>query len=347
MSLLVDIQKYLGGFQLNISFQTEDIVTGLLGVSGCGKSMTLQCIAGIQCPDRGRIVLDDVVLFDSDQGINLPPQQRSVGYLFQNYALFPHMTVEKNLRCGLVHGMPEKLTEMMKLLGLEGLEAHYPHQLSGGQCQRVALGRMLLSQPKLLLLDEPFSALDGTLRQELQLQLGQLLKQVSRQTILVTHDRQEAYHLCTKLCILEAGHIVQLGETRAVFCRPTCWGSAQMVGYQNLVSAQWVDDHHLFLPSWGISLTTAEAVTPELCGIAIHQRSFQTTGAENPIPVTVVDGMDTPDYHIALLRTLKARENTTPIRWQVEGAEDASVTTLWLSPSDILPLYPPEERGVN
>lgn len=345
MNLLVDIQKKLGDFQLELAFQTEDVVTGLLGISGSGKSMTLQCIAGIQRPDRGRIVLDDVVLFDSDQGINLSPQQRSVGYLFQNYALFPHMTVEKNLQCGLGSGAPEKLTEMMKLLGLEGLEKQFPNELSGGQCQRVALGRMLLSQPKLLLLDEPFSALDRHLRQQLQLQLGEILKQVGRQTILVTHDRQEAYHLCTKLCILAEGHIAQTGATRAVFRRPTTWHSAQMVGYQNLTSAQWVDDHHLFLPSWGISLTTQEAITPEICGVAIHQRSFQITGMENPIPVTVVGGMDTPDHHISLLGTAQMGADTKPIWWQVEGEKAASVTTLWVSPSHVLPLYPKEKGG--
>ncbi len=340
MTLSVDIQKRLGTFQLDISFQTEDLVTALLGVSGSGKSVTLQCIAGILRPDGGRIVLDDVVLFDSDQGIDLPPQKRQVGYLFQSYALFPNMTVEKNLRCGLGENPPEELADMVTLLGLEGLEHHRPHQLSGGQCQRVALGRMLLRKPKLLLLDEPFSALDGQLRIELQLQTKQLLQRVGRQTILVTHSRQEAYALCSQICVLEDGRIAQMGETDAVFRRPTTAGSAQMVGYRNVISAQWMDDHRLFLPSWGITLTTEEIITPELNGIAIHQRDFQFSGTEHPIAVAVEGRMDTADHAVVLLRTAQMRPDAKPIWWQVAKGEAVDVTTLWIQPSDILPLYP-------
>ena len=155
MSLKVDIRKDLGGFRLDVKFEAESGVTCLLGASGCGKSMTLKCIAGIDKPDDGRIELDGRVLYDSKEKIDLPPQQRRVGYLFQNYALFPNMTVRQNILCGLCREKDraekeKRLGEMVKMLQLEGLENHKPHQLSGGQQQRVALARILVSDPQLL-----------------------------------------------------------------------------------------------------------------------------------------------------------------------------------------------------
>ena len=197
MSLLVNIEKRLGDFVLRTAFETDGGITGLLGASGCGKSMTLKCIAGIETPDRGRIVLDGVALFDAERRINLPPQRRQVGYLFQHYALFPNMTVRGNILCGL-HGERDKqkreraLREVIGLLSLQGLENHRPSQLSGGQAQRTALARILVGSPRLLMLDEPFSALDSHLRDQLQWQLKKLLADFGRDVLLVTHSRDEA-----------------------------------------------------------------------------------------------------------------------------------------------------------
>lgn len=173
MSLLVDIEKDYGGFHLCSRFETNGGITGLLGASGCGKSQTLRCIAGVQTPDQGRIVLDGVTLYDSEQHINLTPQQRGVGYLFQSYALFPNMTVRANILTGLrrekdAAKKQAAFEHAIHLLKLEGLEDRRPAQLSGGQAQRVALARMLVSRPKALLLDEPFSAIDSHLRDQLQ-----------------------------------------------------------------------------------------------------------------------------------------------------------------------------------
>lgn len=225
MSLFVEIRKRLSDFVLEARFETDDPVTGLLGASGCGKSMTLKCIAGVETPDEGRIVLDGETLFDSERGINLPPQKRGVGYLFQHYALFPHMTVEKNILCGL-HGEKDKavrrqrLREMIEMLQLEGLEKHRPAQLSCGQAQRAALARMLVNKPRLLLLDEPFSALDSHLRDQLQPQFLSLLRSYGRQAVLVTHSRDEAYHLCSRLCVMDGGRILRTGGTKEVFADP-------------------------------------------------------------------------------------------------------------------------------
>ena len=163
MSLFVDIRKKLKGFSLNVSFETNGDYLGVLGSSGSGKSMTLKCIAGIETPDEGLIILNGKVLFDSKKKINLKPQERNIGYLFQNYALFPNMTVEKNIGIGLKGSKYEKnrkINEIIEAFHLQGLEKKYPRQLSGGQQQRVALARCIIYKPDVLMLDEPFSALD-------------------------------------------------------------------------------------------------------------------------------------------------------------------------------------------
>ena len=168
MALIVNIEKTLGDFHLKVNFTAEREVMALLGASGCGKSMTLGCIAGIVRPDKGHIELNGRVLFDSEKKIDLPPQKRKVGCLFQQYALFPHMTVEQNIRAG-AHARPKNereqaVREVLHAFRLEGLENNRPSQLSGGQQQRCALARILVGQPELVLLDEPFSALDAYLK---------------------------------------------------------------------------------------------------------------------------------------------------------------------------------------
>jgi len=173
MSLEVNITKKLDGFTLHANFTARSTATAILGASGCGKSMTLRCIAGIVKPDAGRIVLDGRVLFDSAQHIDLPPQQRGVGLLFQNYALFPNMTVEQNVLCGLKAEKDKaarkaRCAEMLQAMRLESLAKRYPAQLSGGQQQRTALARILVGRHNILMLDEPFSALDSYLREEVE-----------------------------------------------------------------------------------------------------------------------------------------------------------------------------------
>ena len=211
--LSVDVKKTLGKFHLSVSFEVESGVTGILGASGCGKSLTLRCIGGIDKPDKGRIVLDGQTLFDSEKHINLPPQKRQVGYLFQNYALFPNMTVKKNILCGL-HSEKDHVRRRMdlehaiKLLQLEGLENHRPYQLSGGQAQRVALARILVNRPRLLMLDEPFSAIDSHLRGHLQIEMKRLLDQYDGMVLLVTHDRSEANLLCDRIAAMDSGRFL-------------------------------------------------------------------------------------------------------------------------------------------
>ena len=206
MSISVDIEKKLGSFHLRVAFEAENETMALLGASGCGKSMTLRCIAGIVRPDRGRIVLNGRTLFDSEQHIDLPPQQRGVGYLFQQYALFPHMTVEKNVCAGTREGTRAErkaaAQRILRTLGLEELAQRLPANLSGGQQQRVALARILVGKPEILLLDEPFSALDYQTRLAVSGDISQIIRREHKTALLVTHDISEAISLSDRIVVL-------------------------------------------------------------------------------------------------------------------------------------------------
>lgn len=207
MALTARIQKRYGDFLLDVDFTAEDgAALALLGASGCGKSATLKCVAGIDRPDRGRIALDGRVLFDSAAGVNLPPQQRRVGFLFQSYALFPHMTVERNVAVCLgrmdKRRRRERTAELLALLHLEDQADLYPRQLSGGQQQRAALARILAAKPGVLLLDEPFSALDALTKREIhQWYLG-MMDQLRMAALFITHDIDEAILLSDRVCVL-------------------------------------------------------------------------------------------------------------------------------------------------
>lgn len=217
MSLCVDIRKDFGNFRLSVNFETQDLVTGLLGASGAGKSLTLKCIAGIERPDSGRIVLNGRVLFDSQKGIDLRVQDRKVGYLFQNYALFPTMTVKKNILAGLHNEKDRSLreriyNETVQMLHIGDIQDQKPSTLSGGQAQRVALARILVNRPDVILLDEPFSALDTDLKIELEPQLLEVLKQYGKTVVLVTHSKDEASLLCDHVAMMADGKVTCFGK---------------------------------------------------------------------------------------------------------------------------------------
>ena len=238
MSLLIDIEKRLGSFHLQVQLQAQDEVTALSGASGCGKSMTLKCIAGIVTPDRGRIVLNDRVLFDSAAHIDLPPQRRRMGYLFQNYALFPTMTVEKNILCAIPGSKAEKgaaLSDAVRRFRLEGLEHHYPAQLSGGQQQRVALARAVVIEPSVLLFDEPLSNLDAKLRESMRDELRALQKRLGITSLYVTHDQSEAMAISDRVVIMKDGVICQQGTPTEIYEQPNSRFVANFIGKANFI----------------------------------------------------------------------------------------------------------------
>lgn len=209
--LEVQIYKKLAEFDLDVSFQVDDNILGLMGASGSGKSMTLKCIAGIETPDQGRIVLNGRVLFDSEKKINVPIQKRNVGYMFQSYALFPNMNVYENISVGLrarkVKDVDIVVQKVMQQFRIFELASRYPKQLSGGQRQRVALARLMAYEPDVLLLDEPFSALDEDLKEDLLQELKSEL-QISKPVIFVSHDKEEVNYLCDLNYKIKQGEII-------------------------------------------------------------------------------------------------------------------------------------------
>lgn len=272
MSLVVDIEKKLGSFTLRSKFETGSGTMALLGASGCGKSVTLKCIAGIMTPDRGHIILDGETLFDSEKHINLPPQKRRVGYLFQQYALFPNMTVLQNIRCGIRSGSRaekrRRAEEKLRRFQLEGLEKKYPAQLSGGQQQRTALARILASEPRAILLDEPFSALDGFLKWNLELELSDLLSDFTGSILWVSHDLGECRRNCQTVCVMENGISGEITDMDTLLRHPATVGAARLTGNTNFLPAAACSGG-VKLDGWNIVLPlkaeaeTATVVIPE------------------------------------------------------------------------------------
>ena len=345
MSLIVDIEKDLGSFRLRSRLETDGGVVGLLGASGCGKSLTLKCIAGIEKPDRGRIVLDDTVLFDSEKHIDLKPQQRHVGYLFQNYALFPNMTVRQNILCGL-HREKDKakkekaLREAMALMRLDGLDKHKPSQLSGGQQQRVALARILVNQPGLLMLDEPFSALDTHLRMRLQIEMLQVLKDYGRPVLMVTHSRDEAYHMCDCIAVMADGVLSESVPTKALFADPRSVSAAVLTGVKNIAPAKKAGDHRLFIPSWGIELETALLVPDDVTHVGIRAHYFNPRTSENRYPVRFVTDMEEPFEWVIEFRYAGQNVDDKTVWWRLpkEKRPSAMPESLGIAPVNVLPL---------
>ncbi len=283
--LEAEIRKKLRDFQLEVSFAAGRGCLGLLGPSGCGKSMTLKSIAGILAPDEGRIALNGgrQVLFDSRQRISLSPQKRRAGYLFQNYALFPNMTVRENIMSGLgaasghrrASQRKERAEEMMERFRLKGLGDRYPGQLSGGQQQRVALARILAYEPQTLLLDEPFSAMDAYLREELRLELAGVLKDYAGASVLVTHDRDEAYQLCSHLVLMKEGRVLAKGKTRELFQNPGTWEAARLTGCKNISPVRRLGPFRVKALAWGgLELETDQPVGEEVCAVGIRAHDF-------------------------------------------------------------------------
>lgn len=201
MGIEVDIKKKLGDFELNISFSAENEFIALWGPSGVGKTLTLKCIAGIETPDSGKIIIGDRVVFDSDKKINIRPQERNAGLLFQDYALFPNMTVKKNIE--IVSRNEADIKVYIDKFKLKGLEELYPHQLSGGQKQRLAMARMLATAPDLIMLDEPFNALDSDLKKELKPEIKEMVERVNKPAIIVSHDEEEVNYFTSKIIRLK------------------------------------------------------------------------------------------------------------------------------------------------
>ncbi|MBI5075549.1 MAG: ATP-binding cassette domain-containing protein [Nitrospirae bacterium] len=226
MGISFSARKALSGFTLDASWEIGNELAAIFGYSGAGKSMTLQMIAGLLAPDNGKIVLGETLLFDSGQGVNVGPQRRSIGYVFQDLALFPHMTSGENIRYG-GHGIDkteqeQRCKELLRMFRITGLEDRLPSQISGGQKQRVALARALIRRPGALLLDEPFSALDMPIRFEMRAILKEIQQTFDIPVVLITHDADEALALADRVIVYAEGRVIQAGPPEEIFMEPSC-----------------------------------------------------------------------------------------------------------------------------
>lgn len=330
MALEVAITKSLPGFTLDVSFSADREPVGLLGASGAGKTMVLRAIAGLVRPDAGRIVLDRHVLFDSDKSIEEPTRSRKVGLLFQHYALFPHLTVEENIAFGLKHlGADEqnrRTSEQVAAMRLIGFEKRYPRELSGGQQQRVALARALAPQPDALLLDEPFSALDTHLRSELEHQLRESIRDYPGVTLIVSHNLEELYRLCSEFVVLEKGSVIARGTRDGIFGHPPNRATARLTGCKNFSRAQARDSKGLVeAVDWGCSLRVAQAIPTGLAHIAIRANhvgldaaNWAATTEENRLPVWMTAATEGPFRVTLYLHFNRPAANGSDYHLQVE-----------------------------
>ena len=345
MALTVNIEKRFKGFSLRAAFEAGDETLALLGASGCGKSMTLRCIAGVEKPDRGRIVLDGETLFDSEKHINVSPQERRVGLMYQHYALFPQMTVLKNVICGTRRDMKGREREKaartaLEAFGIADLQDRLPSQLSGGQQQRVALARMMVGHPRLLMLDEPFSALDSHLRFRMEQETRQVIRRFGKTVLLVSHDRDEVYRMADKVALMNGGQIERIGTRTEVFSDPGTRTGCLLTGCKNISAVRVIDEKHAEALDWGITLKFPVRPGTEAVGVRMH--AVLPGPGENAFRCKVTEVIENPFSVTMMLRPIDAGEEKNAIGWEIEKqmwqSLSAEEITVHLPPESILQL---------
>lgn len=344
MALSVDIRKKLGKFQLQVQFEAGDERLALLGASGCGKSLTLRCVAGIIRPDAGKIVLDGVTLFDSAAGVDLPPQRRRVGYLFQQYALFPNMTVRQNIAAAVRDraAQEETVSTLLRRFRLEELAGLKPGQLSGGQQQRTALARILASRPQVLLLDEPFSALDSYLKSQLELELMETLDQFPGTVLWVSHDRGEVFRSCQRVCVIDGGQSQPVQDLSQLFHAPGTEAAARLSGCKNFADALPRGDE-VYLPAWDLTLRCGRPVPPDTVRAGVRARFVRPAGGpgENTFPCAAVRVVEDVFSTVVILRPEGAAPDAPPLRMELDkmawrALPNRERLTVQIAPRDIL-----------
>ena len=323
MSVSVDIRKSFGDFTLDVRFEAGQETLSLLGDSGCGKSMTLRCIAGVIRPDEGVITINGRTVFDSSRKINLKPQQRRVGYLFQNYALFPNMTIVENIMAGLERRKDINKKERRELamryvdqFKLGGMEDRYPSEISGGQQQRTALARILVSDPQILLLDEPFSALDSHLRFRMEQEVREVIQSFGKTVILVSHDRDEVFRLSDKIAVMDQGNVDVFGTKHEVFADPQTRNACILTGCKNISPIRKLDDYHLVATDWNMELETARPIG-DASYIGIRHHDTNGEGEVNTYLCDVDNVIENPFSYTVLLR-LASQPGSAAFGWELD-----------------------------
>ena len=306
MSIYLDIKKSFKDFTLEVKFENNIGTLGILGPSGCGKSLTLKCLAGLETPDEGVIKVGNKTVFDSSAKINIKPQQRNVGYLFQSYALFPNMTVKENIEIAMKKDKPgreKKIEDLINRYEINGLENRYPVNLSGGQQQRVALARIFAYEPEIILLDEPFSALDTFLRDSMQAKLLDIIDHYSGDVIMVTHNRDEAYKICDRLLVFDSGRIMGDGKSDELFKNPQSVQVAKITGCKNIAEIKKVSEDRVYVKDWEVELCVNGPVDDNThIGIRAHYFSTEKSPKRDEIKVRAINEIVGPFEKNVLLR---------------------------------------------
>ena len=341
MSISCTIQKRYSSFVLDVSFEQGNGVLALLGASGAGKSLTLRSIAGLERPEHGKIIVDDRCLFDASKRICRTPQQRNTGFLFQNYALFPQMSVAQNLACGLREGTHTErrkaLQTMLERFHLETKEDAYPHQLSGGQKQRVALARMLLGKPCILLLDEPFSALDAALRGEMMEELQNNVREFGKTVLFVSHQRDEVYRLSDRTAIVQDGRIDSIGETKVMFESPKTVAAAKLVGFENCFAAQKTGLHQVFVSALGQTLAVQDVVPDETAYVCFRAEDVWEATRENQTNELILSDLVICQTPLSFECRYPCKEGVL-LRRFLKDQGSVQNQRLWIHPSHVHPL---------
>ena len=332
--IYVDIEKKFGKFTLKTKFQFDNEIMGLLGASGSGKSLTLKCIAGIEKPDKGRIILNDRVLFDSEKKINISPKDRKIGYLFQDYALFPNMNVYENIKVGIREGenFDKLIIEKLEEMRISHLKDKKINEISGGEKQRVALARLLINKPEIILLDEPFSALDDYLKSKIELEVAEVLRNYKIPTILVSHSREEVYRLCNEICVMSNGKSEDLMNKKELFKNPKTFSSCLISGCKNFSKIEKISENRLRALDWNIELETSDTILEEhkILGIRAHLIELEKSD-ENSFAVEVERVVEDVFTYIILVRKKDAKnsiriEVDKHILKKVENRENLFIT---------------------
>ncbi|MDR1650502.1 MAG: ATP-binding cassette domain-containing protein [Synergistaceae bacterium] len=345
MPLYVRLKKDFGTFLLDVEFEAPDGVMGLLGASGCGKSMTLKCIAGVVRPDEGAVVLNGRVLYDSVKGIDLPPQKRGVGLLFQNYALFPNMTVEQNIMAVLSsrkNASEEKFRSLVRRFHIEGLERHYPASLSGGQRQRAALARIMASEPSVIMLDEPLSALDSYLRWQLEGELASILDDFGA-TIYVSHNRDEVYRLCSHVCVMSSGRTEPVRTVKDLFESPDTLASSLLSGCKNYSRIERVGERRVRAADWDAELECGAPVPDDasFIGIRAHYLHPVPEDGDNVFPCVVARVTEDVFHTIVSLEAGSSGHGFSKIRMEIpkgaaRGLSAGDTIRIGVKPRDVM-----------
>ena len=327
MSLSIDIRKSFPTFTLEVALEAASETVGFLGSSGSGKSLTMRCVAGLETPDEGRIVVNGTVFFDSAAKINLSPQQRKTAMLFQNYMLFPNLTVAGNIAAGIPRGTPKAevkkiVEEQLNLFGLKGFGKRYPIRLSGGQQQRVALARMLAANPGILMLDEPFSALDSHLKSALEQDLLDLFDRFEGTILYVSHDIDEAFRFSDRIAVIDHGRLAEFASPEQIISHPSTFATLRVSGVKNISPARFVDDHIVEASAWGLLLNTAQVVPRDVAYLGFRAKYLQRASTQD-LNCFELEVSRVTESRFEQTVAFRIPDTTERIQWRVDKQSNA------------------------